>query len=254
MNNEEMIKMLLEKQENIEQKLLTIRRVGDEQLWAQVFHDTIKGSRWLPADFPLSPGRSALGYAALYVLYRILNEVHPQNILEMGLGQSTKIISMYCRSNTKCNHLVVEHDESWISFFKNHFELPETSHIVRLDIENKDMEFEGDGEKSNVITYVDFKEQIGTDKQFDFICIDGPYGYGKPQYSRIDILEMLPDCLKDSFIIMLDDLHRKGEQNTFRLISEALDKSGIKHYSKVYMGMKHTGIVVSEDLAFLCTL
>lgn len=51
MNNEEMIKMLLEKQENIEQKLLTIRRVGDEQLWAQVFHDTIKGSRWLPTDF-----------------------------------------------------------------------------------------------------------------------------------------------------------------------------------------------------------
>lgn len=66
-----------------------------ELLWAEIFHDTITGSKWMK-DKRLKLGRAAIGYNLAYVLYRILDEIQPENILEMGLGESTQIyISVY---------------------------------------------------------------------------------------------------------------------------------------------------------------
>ena len=222
-----------------------------EIIYANIFHDTIKGSEWLADDFSLSPGGAALGYPALYVLYRILNEVNPKRILEMGLGQSTKIISQYNKHFPDCRHQVVEHDHLWIDFFLNHFQLPESIGIVELPI--KDISINLDGNPTEITVYEGFAEHF-EGQSFDFICIDGPYGYTSPRYARADLMSILPECLKESFVIFLDDCNREGEKNTFNLMSETLKEHGITHYLNIYHGEKDTGLIVSEDNAFLCTM
>ena len=46
------------------------------------------------------PGRwAAVGFPYLYVMYRVLNEVRPEMLLEIGTGQTTKMIWIYLRWN-----------------------------------------------------------------------------------------------------------------------------------------------------------
>ena len=74
---------------------------------------------------------------------------------------------------------------------------------------------------TNVTKYVGFDEKL-KEKSFDLMMIDGPYGYRSPDYSRVDILSILPDCLNDEFVILMDDCDRKGEQRTCQLIGYTL--------------------------------
>src|SRR5690554_7298280 len=74
-------------------------KILQELNWSNVFNNTISDSEWFK-NKSISPGRSAVGYPLLYVLYRILNDVKPLNILEFGLGQSTKIDRKSTRLNS----------------------------------------------------------------------------------------------------------------------------------------------------------
>ncbi len=235
-------------------KMSSLERKLQELIWSEVFHDTIRGSKWLTPDLPFSPGRGAIGYQCMYVLYRVLNELNPKSILELGMGQSTKLIGAYVASaNGECRHYVVEHDESWIGFFLNHFPLPESTEVVRCNIEDVSLDIGGDTQFTNVTKYVEFDEKL-KDKYFDVIMIDGPYGYRSPDYSRVDILSILPDCLNDEFVILMDDCERKGEQGTCRLIELILQNAGIPFFTRTYSGEKDLNMIVSHDLKFLCMM
>ncbi|MDR0649034.1 MAG: hypothetical protein LBF92_06835, partial [Synergistaceae bacterium] len=104
----------------------------EEILWAQIFHDTIAGSKWL-IDKSFSPGRWAVGYEFLYVLYRVLNSVRPKKILELGLGQTTNMLSQYVSAHEDVRHLIVEHDTEWIDFFRKEHDISERTKIIQMD-------------------------------------------------------------------------------------------------------------------------
>ena len=237
----------------LEHNLICSRANSEEILWANIFHDTIIGSRWFHNQ-PLSPGRAAIGYPALYALYRVLDEFQPQNILEMGLGQSTKMISSYVKwracQQAECRHVVVEHDQSWIDFFKKQNEVSDHTQIVRLDLIQASIETEK-GDTTPVNLYKGFSEKFKNEK-FDLIFIDGPFG--SPLYSRIDILDLLPECLADSFVIMLDDAQRTGEMNTIKMIIQAIVEGKCAVSAGYYSGQKSTAVITSKDLHFLCTM
>ena len=90
------------------------------------------------------------------------------------------------------------------------------------------------------------------DQKFDFIFIDGPNG--SEEFSRVDFTELLPECLQDSFVIMVDDAERNGEQNTIQAISIILEKYHIAHTIAIMDGLKNTALIVSEDLAYLTSI
>lgn len=236
-----------------ENELLTIahnnQQALQELIYAQVFHDTIRGSVWLPADTPFSPGRWAMGYPALYTLYRVLDETRPRSILELGLGQSTRMIARYVDWVKECRHTVVDHNVEWIDFFKKTYPLPKTSVIVNLPLKEETVSL--NGQACAVTVYDGFVEKF-KDIQFDFICIDGPYG--SDDISRVDIVKILPQCLRESFVIALDDYHRQGEKNTFNVICGILRENGIKFASGGYFGMKGIGVITSENLKYMCSL
>ena len=244
--NEEMLKKLdLEIQRN--------RAISREILWSNIFHDTIKGSNWL-MNQAFSPGRAAIGYPTLYALYRILDEFQPKSILELGLGQSTKMIGSYVKwkeqKSEECKHIVVEHDKNWIEFFKNSFELSKSSEIMQLDLIKPSLDWEN-GTQIEVNMYKDFAKCL-TGKVFDLIFIDGPFG--SDVVSRIDIIDLLPECLNDSFILILDDAERYGEQNTLKMITNQLNENDIKYARSYYSGEKSSAIITSGNLHFYCTM
>lgn len=228
--------------------------VQKEILWANIFHDTIRGSEWLPENISFSPGRWALGYPGLYLLYRALNEMRPSAILELGLGQSTQITGSYVKYQTQCGnmcrHYVVEDNQNWIRFFCHNNSIPEATEIIRLDM--KEMEFDINiiG-KTKINMYNGFKERLEGEK-FDLIFIDAPWG--SEEYSRIDVANILPGCLTDRFMIIMDDCNRKGELRTVRLMQDILNESGIAYCQGIYEGEKATVCLVSPDLEFMCSM
>ena len=220
---------------------------ADETVWGLVFNNAISDSKWLK-NKTFFPGRWAVGYQYLYVLFRVLNEKKPKHILELGLGQSTHMISQYVESFSETKHIVTEHDSNWIIFFQAEHGISERSKILQMDL-GKETYLEDD----TVTAYQGFGENL-TGKKFDFISIDAPFGGEAKVYARIDTLKILPECLEDSFVIMVDDANRIGEQNTIRKIKETLQDYNIEFASGIYKGNKETYIITSIDNKFLCTL
>ena len=226
---------------------VTTRAVSREILWSEIFNNTISNSGWL-LDKSFSPGRWAVGYQYLYSVYRILNEAKPKNILELGLGQSTRMLAQYAQTNSNIKHLIVEHDKNWIEFFANEYRLPKNSNIVQLELENR--EFKEDAE---VLCYKDFAKVL-KNRKFDFISIDAPFGFNAKIYARIDILEIIPQCLAENFVVVIDDYNRKGEKNTVSEIEKLLTENGIKYSKGIYAGEKECLVITSENNNFLTSM
>ena len=253
--NKEMIGALQAQVEQLVARIQTIEKNSSsnfehmkELLWAEKFNNTIHASKWF-LNQQISPGGWAVGYPFLYVLYRILDEMRPKSILELGLGQSTKLISQYAASGKKIKHTVVEHDEAWIEFFRKGFKLAKSTELCHLPLNYHGVW----REDTEVVAYEGFTERF-SERKFDLICIDGPFGYLAKIYARTDVLTIMPNCLADSFVILLDDTERAGEKNTIQAMQDILEENSIKHKRGFYRGIKEMMVLTSEDNRFFCSM
>ena len=249
---------------DIEEKLQKLEEIATrnndmlmELTWANVFHDATAGCSWFPKEgLPCWPGRGAAGYQYMYVAYRILNELRPKSILEIGMGQSTRLIGQYIKTRDTehdYNHYCVEHDADWAKICQEQWPLDTgRSHVVILPLGIMSFS-DSKGNNRDTVIYNGFYDSF-KGKTFDLISIDGPYGYNDPLYSRIDILELLPGCLGNDFCILVDDYNRSGEQRTVEAICMKLDENKIKYDSAVYRGEKKMCVIASESWSFLCCL
>lgn len=219
-----------------------------ETFYAAVFNNTISGSSWLK-DTSFSPAGWAAGYQYLYVLYRILNEKHPKSILDLGLGQTTKMIAQYAAANPEVEHIIVESNQDWIDFYLNANTLPSNSRIIKLDYMMKKMP----GCKDPVRHYKFFKRAM-KGKVFDLISIDAPFGGDMKEVSRVDVLGIIPNGIASSYAILLDDTNRPQEQAMIPLLLNALIKNGFTASSARYSARNKCDIVVSDDNLYLKTL
>jgi len=71
------------------------------------------------------------------------------------------------------------------------------------------------------------------------------------ELSRIDAVDLIPDHLAESFVIILDDYNRQGERNTAELFRAALNDADVEFSEGVYRGSKETLLMASNDYAFL---
>lgn len=240
-------KSIYNDQEESLQLLTKIQRNSAETLWAEIFNSTIEGSSWLEHK-NFSPGRYAVGYQYLYVLYRILSEIRPKNILDLGLGQSSWMMGQYAASNPAVSHTIVEHDPAWIDFFLGSHQLPDNSKIIQVGLHTTSFE-----DAAAVREYDGLAGMISGEK-YDLISIDAPLGGDMKQYARIDILKIIPDCLSDSFVILIDDLERPGDNATVQKMKQKLSDNNIEYVFGKYSGAKDMAIICSKDLGFLKSL
>ena len=222
----------------------------DEQIKSiyrgQIYNNTITNSKWL-ADQAVSPGRWAVGYEFLYVLYRALDEAQPNAILELGLGQSTKLTSQYAKWRY-IPHTVVEQDADWINFVKRGWEFSPYTHIVQRELNQETIE------GAAFYSYRDFSSVV-EGKKFSLIIVDGPWG-GDGKLSRRDILAWLPEILEKDFLILFDDCGRVGEWQTVNEAAAILQKSGLEIATGVYDGgsYKKTVAICSQSWKWLTSL
>lgn len=110
------------------------------------------------------------------------------------------------------------------------------------------------GGQNGIITIYDEKgfKNIVDGKKYDFISIDGPFG--SSPFSRIDILNYLPQCLSESFCIVIDDYDRVGEQNTAAIMRDILTENNINFCDGVYSGSKDLYLLASANLKWLTSM
>lgn len=219
-------------------------RMNHEILWSSIYRDTITDSIWLK-DKAVSPGRWAVGYPFLYVLYRCLNDLKPKTILELGLGQSTRLTCQYAQYY-HIPHLVCEHDKDWVDFFKINLHLSEYTTIELLPLKEEKYQ------QYSYTCYENFATKVSQNK-YDLILIDGPFEHGCT-YARRDILKVLPAVLAPDFAIMLDDYGSKAEQYTAADIKAILRDHKIEFTEAVYVGAKKLCLITSKSWHFLCNV
>lgn len=241
-------------------KTLSTKPSLQKDMYYAALFNQVTNDSWL-RNKAFAPGGWAVDYCFLYVMFRSLKACMPDAIIELGLGQTTHMLSQYKRwynekydvyKNKFCNLLTFEHDADWIEFFK-------TQSYVTLDIYQckliKDTSVVIDGETYEHINYyAHFTNFVNVGKKFQFVVIDAPFGT-KP-YSRIHVLELIANDLIDTnkFVIMIDDMNREGEQNTFKKCQEMFKTRGVKFKTQIYSGEKEHGIIVSDSLKFLTTM
>ncbi len=215
---------------------------NEELLWAEIYHDSIRGKGELE-NLSLNIGRWAGNYSFFYVLHRILDTCKPGRILELGLGESSKFISVFIRNYLPTTeHLIIEQSIDWKNQFIEQFHISSNSKIKIFPIEQTNM-------KGHLInSYTGFDREIND--LFDFYLIDGPFGSNS--FSRYDIINLIEKFPKDhEFVILFDDYDRKGEQQTVKILIELLNKNNIQNYQAIYKGLKTQIIIASKKFRFV---
>lgn len=243
------LKSFLKKIESNQEKIINDLRLNHSQSkeieWGLIYHDSIRGKAWLE-ELPLNVGRWAGNYSFFYILNRILNDFQPKNILEHGLGESTKMISAYLDNYLlESNHTVVEQSIDWINAFNKRFNLSERTKIIECKLITKQI-------KNHIVnSYKNYESKINT--KFDLYVIDGPFGSNR--FSRYDIIFLIEKVeVNDEFIIIFDDANREGEIDTYSEILTILNNKGIKTYSEIYSGNKSSIVISTEKYKFATSL
>lgn len=225
----------------IKEEVYRNQRFVREVQYSNVFKDTINDSRWL-INKSFSPNNSASNYSFLYILYRILNEVNPKNILELGLGQTTKMTSQYVSYFKNSNLIVIEDNKQWIDVFSNFISLANNIKLCHIDKEKVSID------SSDCWKYKNFDNFLDK-KLFDFVIIDGPIGYDQ-KYPRSNIWDLL-DYLDKEFIIIFDDYERIGEQNTCKKLFKLLESRNIKYNKTTFKGLKDQLVIYTRNYEFI---
>ncbi len=211
-----------------------------ELLYANYFHDSINGSNWL-IEKSFCPTKGAANYSFLFLLYNALEYSNPNNILEFGLGQTSKITTQYINNKNQQGKLtIVESDLEWIEFFKKNLSITEN-----ITIEQTNTERTTDNSLKYQNNYISDLNQ-----KYDFIIIDGPLGVNQST-PRSNILELIPQNINENFVIILDDYERKGEKNTANLIFQKLRENKINFTYSEQFGMKKQLLITSINFKHL---
>lgn len=221
-----------------------IKNRQEELMYAQVWHDTIVDIPWIKGMSGISPGRWAVGYNYLYVMTRVMDELKPKKILDIGLGISSNLISMYMNyiisedelgfGSGLYEHTIIEQNKEWYDAFSSQNRLSEVTNVKICECINK--EFDG----NKIYAYKGFVEAIGTNK-YDVISIDGPWG--SDRFSRMDIMECLPEVLAERFVIIIDDTERIGEKDLVQEICTKLEANNIEYDLGTYHGFSDCTVI-----------
>ena len=237
-------KKLVQMQEEIQKLRDMSNRQFRELNFADLLHDTIINSTWLKVKSFSLHGWAA-NYSFIYMLYRILDNVKPQNILEMGMGQTSRLTSQYIAyCNPEATLDIIENDAGWISTYQ-----PQLAQNDNIKVHQCDLEF-FTYDKTECRKYKDLDKAIGNTK-YDLIIIDGPWG-AEQKLPRSNVLDLIKNHnLAEDFIIIFDDTERKGEQNTSAQAVHLLQEQGIECFVFQRNGIKAQTYITSSSKSFI---
>ena len=238
------ISRLIAEHQSLAERQERLIAIQQETLKANLFHDTICDSEWLK-NKGFSPGGWAVDYGLMYTLYRVLNDMKPMNVIEFGLGQSSKLLHQYGSFYSEAKVLTCEHNSDWVDFFKAEVNERYELNIKMLELQNRNY----NGFETLVYNGVD---EVCNGQKYNLIVVDGPYG--SKHYSRSQLIDVAQNNLADHFCIIMDDYERIGEQDTITEVKRILNSKEIQYSVTVYAASKQHCLLCSKDLEFLTTL
>lgn len=231
-------------QESLQSCQELINKQFKELNYADLFHDSIVNSTWLK-DKSFSLHRWAANYSFIYMLYRILDNAKPKHILEMGMGQTSRMTSQYIANCSPQSTLdIIENDAGWINVYKPQLPQSDNIRIHQCDLEF----FKDDG--GDCRKYKELDNAVGNTK-YDLVIIDGPLGADQT-LPRSNILDLIKNGnIADDFIIIFDDAERKGEQKTIANTIALLEEQEIKYSSFQRNALKTQQFISSLTKSFI---
>jgi hypothetical protein len=225
------------------QALRNQERLLKEIVWGVVFAQSIGHVDWLEfKDF--SPSGWSANFSFLYILFRVLKDCNPKNILEEGMGQTSMMTSQHVAHNNKNAHLtIIEHDRTWIDLFKKQLPQSENILVVQLPLEKGTF-------KGLPVKFFKGLQDVAGESRFDLIIVDGGDS-GTQGYGRTSVLRLIPQNLEKSFVIIVDDFDRRGMRGTVREIRSKLDESKIEYSTAMYKGKSSQFVIFSPNFGFL---
>lgn len=182
-------------------------------------------------ETPIYGTKVAANYSLLYALQRIICELTPATILDVGAGQSTLLINALAKT---CNfHAVtLENDEKWRGIIAK-----QVSHEVKLaSLEEKTIR----GHTTRTYDLDKLK-----DDKFQLVLIDGPSGTKRK--ARWGSLEIFERHLADQFVIIFDDVNRYGEMETVLEAIAYFNESRIDIGVGFNAGIKSQAVLATRD-------
>lgn len=164
---------------------------ANELLYATMFNEAI---RLEGIKTPFFPTRGAANYSLLYMLVRIATEQNISRAMELGGGQSTLLLDAL-----GVGGITLESNELW------------TKHLAFKTVNREVVYAPLRSQKIHGRDTETYNISFGLDK-VDLFLIDGPTG--KNRFSRWGALDVLDKCLGEEFIVIFDDINRKGERDT----------------------------------------
>jgi len=226
--------------------LSNLRAKLNDVHYAISLENGLRRAGYEPEDFFTD---EAAGNPSLQLLnLKILRFCQPKQTLELGSGQTTKLLTCYKRQNPDAYVLTLEQNADWARRLGAHM-----AHDCRhVGLERKEFTCSGTGLKLCCHWYKDVPEL--REHRFDYVLVDGPdhgnLGTEHLDYSRCGILQYIPALLAPSFIIVFDDAERYGETMTISALEGILTASGIQFIRFARHGIKTQVVLCSKDLAY----
>ena len=138
-------------------------------------------------------------------------------------------------------HTVIEQDTSWCDYYLQKHAISKATRIYTSDLKIKNIngkDYYAFGDISNIVA----------GKKYDVISIDAPWG--SDELSRRDILDYIPQCLEEEFVIIMDDTNRRGELTTLKEIENILRMMNVEFAVGTYRGTTECTVITSKNLDF----
>ena len=205
-----------------------------EQIYQGNYFELARTTDWMKSTPISSPSGGTASFSLLYVLLAILRDGKFDSIMEIGVGQSTKILLQY-QSLHGNNLYLLDDDEFWLSI---------TARGVREGVIANYRKLVEHQVCDKKIQWYDSPEP---DRKFQLILIDGPKAYKRAiRYNRLGVLSWIPGVLDDDFIIIVDDSNRVGEALLVREMLIKLDQYNIPVKTRNILGANSQTIIASE--------
>jgi hypothetical protein len=171
---------------------------GMEIVYRELF---LRDLKQLGIEDTFYPIGSAANHGLLYTITRAFTQFPIRNVLELGCGQSTLLLTALTgKLNEPAAIRSVEQDRQWADSLRSEVRHEiVVSKLVPKTVRGYPIRYYADG-------YLD------RTKTYDLVIVDGPTVDGvNGTMSRLGCLEVVEMVLAADFIVIVDDAERKGE-------------------------------------------
>jgi hypothetical protein len=188
------------------------------------------------------------------LLAKVLNLCKPNTVLELGSGQTTKVLAHYARSRAAVAVLTIEEDSDWHRRLSAVLHAPPNHQYCSSRLEPRDVFLPNNRGQISTLWYGDAESLLAA-RRFQLILVDGPTNFRRGdefvRYSRSGLIPHLPSILDDSFVIIIDDTDNYGYFLTARSMRESIAEGGRAVHAFEVHGVKSHTVLCSPDWQFL---